>query len=126
MSHQRGPLADPKVQAELKKEESAFGELDRADLEMLLRTEWGRRMYYRLVYRLAGVDSKSFSTNGSWMAFCEGRRDVGITLRDEAMRTYPDLWVRMISERTSEESARIQKHQQIINTAQKRHSEDKS
>lgn len=94
-----GHLSNPAVQDKLRAEERKLSAIEAADLDALLRQRWGRRLYYRPTFLLAGLESSSYAPSGQYMAYLEGRRSIGITLRDEAQLTSPELWDQMVVER---------------------------
>jgi hypothetical protein len=104
-----GVLSDRAVQDRLKEQRLQMEARDAADLDALMRTDFGRRLYYRLVFRLAGLESPSYQASGQVMAYQEGRRSLAIVLKDEAQAVCPELWIRMLQERLAvaeQESAR--------------------
>lgn len=76
------------------------------DLRSVLRTEAGRRLYYRLVYEVGDIEGRSFNhaikdgvSADRHSAFAEGRREVARILKAEAISTDFPLWSRMMKER---------------------------
>jgi hypothetical protein len=73
--------------------------LEVADLESVLGTGPGRRLYYRIIFQVACLESASYQASGQAMAYQEGRRSVAIALMQEAQAICPELWIRMLKER---------------------------
>lgn len=71
------------------------------DLKWLMAHAAGRRIATRILER-TGVRRTSFHTNGSTMAFNEGRRDVGLWFEAEVLETAPDAYLKMLKEYRSE------------------------
>jgi hypothetical protein len=97
--HREGALSDRAVQDRLKDLGLQLEAREAADLDAILRTDFGRRWYYRMVFRLAGLESPSYQASGQLMSYQEGRRSVGIALKNEAHAVCPELWIRMLQER---------------------------
>lgn len=98
MTRRTGPLADEVAIAEARRKEKLAQAQWVADLVSVLSTPAGRRLYYRIVFEIAGAVRASFHNSGSVMAFQEGRRDVGLTLATEAQDNAPLLYIEMLSE----------------------------
>lgn len=99
IERREGSLSDPAIQKRLKDRGLRLEARDSADLDALMRTDFGRRWYYRLIFRIAGLESPSYQPSGQLMAYAEGKRAIGIELRDEAHAVCPELWIRMLQER---------------------------
>lgn len=91
---------------------------DKLDLGQLMRQDWGRRLYYRLVFLMCGLDDEGFHTNGSIMSHIQGRRSIGALLKAEAQSNCPDLWVRMISEKAAETADRLRAEREAVERQQ--------
>jgi hypothetical protein len=101
-----GHLSDPGVQDRLRALERKLSAIEAADLDELLRHDWGRRFYYRITHEMGLLVSASFEpgikdgiTAAIHMARNEGIREFAIRLMTEAQAVNPDLWSRMLVER---------------------------
>jgi len=108
----QGHLNDPAIQKALKGQQRKLRGWELADLETVLKTHEGRRMYYRLVFELCLLESSSFNSgikdgvcSALHMAHLEGRRDIGRVLAQEAQAHLPDLWRLMVNERIAHADA---------------------
>lgn len=63
-------------------------------LKVVMSTKDGREMFFNIL-DLCQLNASSFSTNALSMAFCEGRRSVGLDLQRVLD---PDLYVQMLRE----------------------------
>ena len=100
MSDRRdGRLSNPDLQRRLKDFHLQMEARETADLDALMRTDFGRRWYYRIVFQIGILESPSYQTGGQGMAYQEGKRAIAIHLRDEAQAVCPELWIRMLQER---------------------------
>lgn len=107
MTRKRNPYVEEKKA--LEKEAGLLRDLrpfEKDDLEGVLRTEQGRRFYYRLVFELGDIEGVSFTGSikdgvaaFGHTAYNEGIRAFAHQLMDEATRHYPDLWEKMLVER---------------------------
>jgi hypothetical protein len=78
-------------QRELKREQ------DRADLERLMGTQWGRRFMWELLSQ-AGVFRLSYTGDESGTAFNEGQRNVGLRQLNEIHAACPEQYTKMLQE----------------------------
>lgn len=108
-------LSDPVAQERERALERRLSAIEAADLDELLRHDWGRRLYYRITHELGLLASPSFEPaikdgvcSAIHMARNEGIREFAIRLKDEALAICPDLWARMLLDRiaASAEEAR--------------------
>lgn len=67
------------------------------DIKWLMAHPAGRRLAVRVLER-TGNRRTSFHTNGSTMAFNEGRRDVGLWFEGELLEVTPDAFLKMLKE----------------------------
>lgn len=113
MSNQKtGALLDPKKQSFLRDRERLAVYQRDEDLKTLMSTPAGRRFLYRLAYGICGVE------NGIWSAsaeihYMEGRRSVGIEVKNEAQRLAPREYVLMIQEQIND-AAQLQEKRQVV------------
>lgn len=114
----RGHLGDAAVQTELKKIDHKLDGLEIRDLQELMKGAAGRRLYYRIVFELCGIESTSYANSGQYMAFLEGRRSIGIKLLQEAQQHCPEAWPRMVAERIAEKAVAQQVKEKVINSTQ--------
>jgi len=116
-----GPLADPAKVGRARRRERDNRTREQIDVEAVLSTEAGRRLYYRIVYLLCDIEGDTFDTSirdgicaALHQARDNGRRAVGRKLRNEAQNFCPELWERVILERVaarkSEETRRELEH----------------
>jgi hypothetical protein len=68
------------------------------DLRAIMATPAGRRFMYRLAYDICGVENGIWSPSAE-IHFQEGRRSVGIQVKNDAQRVAPREYVEMIQER---------------------------
>jgi hypothetical protein len=115
-----GHLSDADAQERLLQQERRLTAIEQADLQDLLKHPWGRRLYYRLVFLLCGLESPSYAEAFQQMAFLEGRRDIGITLRDEAQAVCPELWTRMVAEQVAARAEDALARREAITSSQER------
>lgn len=95
MARKEGFLANEEFQDAKRKRDKLAAEQTNSDLEWLLSHPQGRRWFYQLIYGICGVE------NGIWEAsaaihFKEGRRSVGIEVKNEAQKVCPALYLDMI------------------------------
>jgi hypothetical protein len=113
MSNQKkGALLDPKKQAFLRDRERLALYQNGEDFKFLMSHPQGRRFMYRLAYGICGVE------NGIWSAsaeihYMEGRRSVGIEVKNEAQRLAPREYVQMIQEQIND-AAQLQETRQVV------------
>lgn len=94
-----GTLGDRELQVRLKELDHQLEARDAADLDVVMRTAEGRRLFYRLIFLLGRLESPSYEAHGGLMSYREGWRGLAILLRDEIQAVCPDLWIRMLSDR---------------------------
>lgn len=72
---------------------------EREDLDMVevLSTKPGRRFVWRYLGR-CGIFKSSYSHSGSEVYFNEGRRDIGLSLLGDIMRSSPSSYLTMMKE----------------------------
>jgi hypothetical protein len=99
-----GPAGNTASQEELKKYERLRDAQFSSDLGAVLETPQGRRVLYRVIFSVAGVESLSYTGVNEATNFREGRRDVGLTLIREAQEMHPELYLLMLSEAVREAS----------------------
>jgi hypothetical protein len=96
----QGPLGKVEAQRGAKEAEKLRREVELSDLQDVMALPAGRRVLYRIVYEIAGAESLSY-TGSAETYFREGRRDVGLTIRSEMQDNFPELYLRMIAEKTA-------------------------
>lgn len=113
MSERVGHLGNPAAQDKLRAQEREFLALEDADVEALLRTDWGRRIAMRLVYSLGRLDSLSMAPNagvkdGLAMALIsarfEGLREGAHQLGEQFKRVSQELWLLAHAERWADDA----------------------
>jgi hypothetical protein len=113
VSEKPGHLGNPKAQNKLRAQEGEYFALADADAELLLRTDWGRRIAMRLVYSLLRLDSLSFEPNagvkdGIAMALLsarfDGLREGAHLLGVQFRRVNPELWLLAHSEKWADDA----------------------
>jgi hypothetical protein len=123
--NREGPLSDPAVQERLRALDRRLSAIEAADLDELLRHEWGRRLYYRVTHEMCLLASGSFEPGGAGddgirlallTARNEGIREVGQRLAREAQAVAPDLWTRMLQERIAGLAEEAHKREQAKRT----------
>lgn len=97
---------DPRKQSKLKTMQMDLRGFEVDDLGLVLRTESGRRFYYRLVYEVGGLESPVYEGGIKPnieinMAYREGIRSVASWLKEEAQAHFPEQWRMLINERLS-------------------------
>ena len=70
---------------------------EQADLKWLMSHAPGRRIVARVLEQTAPFRT-AFHTNGSTMAFNEGRKTIGYWLTGELLEAAPDTYLRMLKE----------------------------
>lgn len=93
-----GPLADESRVNEQRKRDKLAREQEVEDLRYVMANPRGRRFFYRLVYEICGVENSSWNPS-ALIHFNEGRRSVGIDVKNEAQRTCPRDYLAMIEEK---------------------------
>ena len=96
-----GRLSDRALQARLKDLDIKMEAEEAADLDALMRTDFGRRWFYRVVFLECKLESASYQPSGQLMSYLEGQRSIAIILRDKAQAVCPELWIHMLQERLS-------------------------
>ena len=76
-----------------------------ADLSRLMSYPQGRRWLYRLIYGVCEVESGIWEASAA-IHFREGRRSVGIQVKNEAQAHAPGLYLTMIQEQLIEAQKR--------------------
>lgn len=71
----------------------------RADIERLMLTIWGRRIMWRVLGD-AGVFRLSYAGDALATAFNEGGRNLGLRLLDDVHKVCPDKYTLMLQENT--------------------------
>lgn len=99
-------LADEQVQEQLAELELTQAEIERADLEWILRSPIGRRFFYRVVFLVGGLERLSFEPSikdgicsALHMARTEGLREGAAVFARQAQEQFPDEWDLMVQER---------------------------
>jgi hypothetical protein len=92
-----------------------------ADLDAVLKTPFGRRLYCRLVYELCNLEGLSFHPDikdgvcaGRHDAYYEGQRFVGRVLFQEAQQHCPELWSTANTERFAKAASDSAHREQAI------------
>ena len=80
---------------ELKAREKRRKELE--DIKWVMAHPQGRRIVSRLLEE-AGVNRTSFNHSGSVMAFCEGKRHIGLFLTGEVLQAAPEGYFKLLKE----------------------------
>jgi len=106
----RGQLTNADLLQWQKEQEEQTAAMRREDLGAIMGTESGRRFVHRLIYDLGKLDSLSLEggiKDGVAMAQLtaanEGRRELALTLADEARREFPQLWLALLGEAANRE-----------------------
>ena len=102
------------------------------DLERLLGTDFGRRVYCRLVFELGNIESLSMNFDikdgvcaAIHMAYNEGLRAMARIMYQEAQQVCPELWARAMNERlTKSASDAIHREQSIIKSVKEAENND--
>ena len=68
------------------------------ELAYVLDTEAGRRFLWRLIAGQCGAFSSSFSESGTLQAYAQGRRDIGLELRDAVISFSKEDYLKMEDE----------------------------
>lgn len=92
---------DEQAQATLRDRERDTQRQADEDLRAIMLTPSGRRFMYWLTYDVCGVENGIWSPSAE-IHFQEGRRSVGIQVKNEAQRVAPREYVQMIMERINE------------------------
>jgi hypothetical protein len=122
MNRERERRQTGRATEQVRQNERLLSELERQDLLALMATEWGRRLYYRLVFELCLLESGSFDTNGSTMAMIGGVRSVGTILKNEAIEHCPELWCQAVTERTMAAADRVRAERAALDEERKQQS----
>ena len=69
-----------------------------SDIQWLMGGKRGRRVVFKVLDD-AGVFRTTFNANALWMAFNEGKRNVGLTLIDAINSVCPETYQIMLQER---------------------------
>lgn len=94
----KGKASNPATQDRLKGLERRKQVRQDGDLAGVLSTEQGRRVFFRLMDGICGLNSLSFSGDRGTTDFKEGRRSVGVQLKQEIFRVCPEQWKTMEAE----------------------------
>jgi hypothetical protein len=122
-----GHLSNEAAQDRERALERRLNAIEAADLDELMRHDWGRRFYYRVTHELGLLVSPSFEPaikdgvcSAIHMARNEGIREFAMRLKDEALAVCPDLWARMLTERiaASVEEARLRNQARTSSTTE--------
>jgi hypothetical protein len=68
------------------------------DFRYVMDNPRGRRVIYKIIFNLAGVERSSFNPSGSVTYFNEGMREVGLELMRQLQNLHPELYLRMLEE----------------------------
>lgn len=105
-------LSDEEAQKDLREDERQKIRQLAADLRLMLGAEWGRRIFYWLVFDLGGIESASFNQNikdgycaALHSALAEGRRDFARGLLVAATDLCPSEYLEMLKTVTLERAA---------------------
>jgi hypothetical protein len=117
-----GSLSNENLQSALRAIDRRLQAKEAMDLEAVLKTSEGRRLYTRLVYEMCNLEGLSFNFDikdgvcaGLHQAHQDGCRMVGRTLIHEAMQACPDLWARAVHERFARLQADQAEREEAIN-----------
>lgn len=66
-----------------------------AELEAVLSTELGRRFMYRLIMDVCAMDSSTFSNDDRLTAYAQGKRDIGVQLKNSVIAYSKDVYLTM-------------------------------
>jgi hypothetical protein len=124
VSRLEGHLSDSGAQDRLRALERRLSAIEAADLDELLRHDWGRRFYYRITHEMGLLVSSSFEPGikdgvaaAIHMARNEGIREFAIRLMDEAQAVAPDLWSRMLMERIAGRAEEARQREQASSSS---------
>lgn len=86
-----------KAQQKSQLEQKAERNKEVADFKLMMSTEWGRRVVWRLLEK-AGVYRLSFTSNGAFTSFNEGQRNIGLYYMDLINSHCLEEYVMMLKE----------------------------
>ena len=118
-----GFISNPDVQRRLAAGDRQLDLVELADLEWLMQDPRGRRLAYRVVFLLAGLETESthYLPSGDvsplLTAHNEGRRWVGRTFLDEVQRHFPGEFLLMLEERLRTQQAVDARTRHIVASA---------
>lgn len=105
MARKEGVLGDEAAQDVRRKRQRLEEEQQVADLSWLMSYPQGRRWLYRLIYGVCEVESGIWEASAA-IHYREGRRSVGIQVKNEAQAHAPGLYLTMIQEQLIEAQKR--------------------
>jgi len=124
MGYDRQHLGDADRQEKLKQGERRLRDFELSDLEGVLRTPYGRRFYYRVVFEMCDLKGGSFygeikagDSAAQHSARKEGIRQVGRWLDNEASEHFPELWLLAEQERLARVQADNERREQELKSA---------
>lgn len=92
-----GPLVDETFQAEMTRRQKSAAEVLVEDIRSVMLTPAGRRFVWWLIDDLAAVDT--FGGDPHTLAVADGRRSVGLMLRQHLQRAALEAYALMVKER---------------------------
>ena len=110
-----GILTDRRVQARLAELQVEIDARAVADLQAVLRTDFGRRFLHRVVFETCQLNTTVFfpgQDQGELPAFRDGRRSVGLRIAAECEAIASDLWDQALLAGRAEERQRTARRMQ--------------
>ena len=68
------------------------------ELATVLKNKTGRRFMHRLINLTCAIDASSFSNDAMLMAYSQGRKDIGIEIKQAILSFDKQLFLKMESE----------------------------
>lgn len=122
MTDPQGYLANPAAQKAVQELELEFQAFDDADVEELLRHDWGRRLAMRFVYALGRLDSLAPLHPGPGMTVAElvqrheGMREIATVIAGQMKRVSRELWLLAHEEKWATDASRGERRSQAEST----------
>lgn len=111
-----GITANETAQQALRDREKLLAARAEADLERVLKQDWGRRFFYRLTHEYGRLVAPSYEPDikdgvcsAIRMARNEGIREVAMRLVEQAQKHCPDLWLQMLAEAVAENQSELER-----------------
>lgn len=102
MSQKQGPSGNHTIQEKLRQREKLAQKQVLKDLSDVIGTPAGRRFLYDLIFRRCGVMA-IYAMQDSGIYRHEGRRGLGIELAQDVQEIFPELYIKMITERLQDQ-----------------------
>jgi len=114
-------LGNENVQKALRLVDRRLRAEEASDLEKLLCTDFGRRVYCRLVFEMGNIESLSMNFDikdgmcaALHMSHHEGMRMMARIMYQEAQQVCPELWQRAMAERLAKAASDAIHREQVI------------